>query len=229
MYKGKLIVIEGLDGSGKATEQKELAKRLKRDGYQVALIDFPQYYDNFFGKLVGDALAGKFGDWIAVDPHIASVIYAADRWESKDKIESWLKAGYIVIADRYATSNQLFQAGKIHDKRKREKFIKWLDKLEYEVFGIPRPDMVIYLDVPAEVAIEMVRKAKKEKRYAKGKNDLHERSLELLVQTYRNAVEFMASYEGWELVQCVKDGKLLPIEEIAEKIYRLVVARLKRV
>ena len=108
---GKFIVIDGIDGSGKATQTKLLTNRLKNLGVKVKAIDFPRYYDNFFGKLLGEYLSGVYGDFTQVDPRVASVLYAADRFESSQQIKKWLATGYTVIADRYVSANQIHQGG----------------------------------------------------------------------------------------------------------------------
>src|SRR6266567_7862251 len=137
MAKGKFIVVDGTDGSGKKTQTALLAKRLKKEGYKVKLIDFPQYESNFFGKMVGRYLSGEFGSAEQVSPYLASILYAADRHETKGKIEKWLKEGNIVISDRYASSNQIHQGGKISDVKKRKEFLEWLEEMEFVVFKIP--------------------------------------------------------------------------------------------
>jgi len=113
--KGKFIVIDGTDGSGKATQTKLLEIILKKNGYRVKTIEFPQYKKNFFGKLIKEHLQGLHGNFLSVNPYLASTLYAADRYESKQKIEKWLAEGYTVIADRYVSANQLHQGGKIKD------------------------------------------------------------------------------------------------------------------
>ncbi|PIR04899.1 MAG: thymidylate kinase, partial [Candidatus Liptonbacteria bacterium CG11_big_fil_rev_8_21_14_0_20_35_14] len=148
MTKGKLIVIDGIDGSGKATQIKLLETRLKKEKIKVKTIDFPRYQDNFFGKLIGKYLSGIYGDFIKVAPRLASVLYAADRFESSQQIQNWLNLGFTVLADRYATANQIHQGGKISNLKERKDFLKWLDTMEYEIFKIPKPDLVIYLDLP---------------------------------------------------------------------------------
>lgn len=122
--KGKFIVIDGTDGSGKATQTKQLVRRLRKQGKKVKTIDFPRYYNNFFGKLIGEGLTGTYGNWAKLDPHIASTFYAADRFESSKQVRKWLEAGVIVIADRYASSNQIHQGGKILNGHKRKKFLQ---------------------------------------------------------------------------------------------------------
>src|SRR3989338_3604891 len=122
MAKGKLIVIDGTDGSGKATQTKLLIKHLRRDGRRVEVVDFPEYYTNFFGKFIGHCLSEQYYNFVKIHPKIASVLYAADRFESKDKIKKWLNEGNIIIANRYASANQIHQGGKIGNTKKRENF-----------------------------------------------------------------------------------------------------------
>ena len=119
-YRGKLIVIDGTDGSGKATQVELLAKRLKSEGKTVKIVDFPEYYKNFFGEFIGHCLSEQYYKFLNVHPKIASVLYAADRWESKDEIEGWLKKGYMIIANRYVSANQIHQGGKIKNSKKRK-------------------------------------------------------------------------------------------------------------
>src|SRR5665213_3030512 len=146
--KGKLIVIDGVDGSGKGTQVDLLVKRLKGEGRKVKTVDFPEYYSNFFGKFIGHCLSERYYDFVKVHPKIASALYAADRFETKEKIEKWLKEGNIVVANRYVSANQIHQGGKIKSAKKRQAFIEWLDEMEYGVFKIPKPDVTIYLNLP---------------------------------------------------------------------------------
>lgn len=116
--KGKLIVIDGTDGSGKATQVDLLSKRLKKEGYKVKIVDFPEYYKNFFGDFIGHCLSEQYYNFLNVHQKIASVLFAADRWESKEKMENWLSKGYIILANRYVSANQIHQGGKIKDSKK---------------------------------------------------------------------------------------------------------------
>src|SRR3989338_10339505 len=135
--RGKLIVIDGTDGSGKATQAGLLIRHLRKDGYKVKVVDFPEYYSNFFGAFIGHCLSEQYYNFVKVHPKIASVIYEAERFESSDKIKNWLEEGNIVIANRYASANQIHQGGKISNTKKRKVFLKWLAQKEYEVFKIP--------------------------------------------------------------------------------------------
>ena len=214
-------MIDGTDGSGKATQTKLLVEQLKKSGHQVKTIDFPQYENNFFGKMVGRYLAGEFGSSSAVSPYLASVLYAADRFETKEKIEKWLKDGNIVIADRYASSNQIHQGGKIRDPKKRKEFLQWLEEMEYRIFEIPRPDASIYLDVPIEFSLKLLqnRSAQERKKYLKGKKDIHESDIKHLQGAKKSAIKLVEKSNNWIRIECVKKGKLLSIADISQIIW----------
>lgn len=229
LKRGKLIVIDGIDGSGKATQVRHLAERFKKDGQKIQTIDFPRYEDNFFGKLIGEYLSGTYGDFIQVDPRVASVLYAADRFETSKKIRVWLDAGYHVIADRYVSANQIHQGGKIPDAAERKTFLEWLDRMEHSVFAIPRPDLVIYLDVPFEVSKEWLQQkvAQRKKKYLKGKKDVAEDNL-LHLEHSRNGALYMAkNYPNWEKIECCDGMVCMLPEAVHEEVYKTVKSRLK--
>lgn len=223
--RGKLIVIDGSDGSGKATQTRALLARLKREGYRTKTLDFPQYEANFFGALIGRSLTGDFGDFIAIDPHIGSVLYAADRFESRPTIERWLKAGYVIVLDRYVSANQIHQGGKIHDVKKQKEFLGWLDQMEHGVFGLPRPDAIIYLDVPIEVSQKLLsqEEQKRKKVYLKkDQKDLAETNLKHLSESRENALRLVKRLNRWERINCTAKGMMLSRERIAEKVWSAV-------
>jgi len=221
--KGKLIVIDGIDGSGKATQVKLLVKRLKKEGYKVATIDFPQYYNNFFGEMIGQFQNGEFGNAPETNPYLASVLYAADRWETKDKIEEWLKSGKIVILDRYVSSNQIHQGGKIKNVEKRNKFLQWLEKMEFEVFGIPRPEAIIFLNVPYNISKNLL-KTKNSRDYLKNKKtDQVEKSQDYQEASYRQSLELIKKFNNWMDIDCIKNNKLISIIEINNLIWKKIM------
>ena len=224
MKKGKLIVIDGTDGSGKATQVAKLKERLAHEGVAVESLDFPQYYDNFFGKFIGECLAGKHGDWAKLDPKIASVIYAADRFESSQKIKQWLDEGKIVILDRYVSSNQIHQGGKISDEKERREFMEWLDTMEHNIFGIPRPDLIIYLNVPLAITQKLLanKKTRASKKYLNGEHDQHEDNLEHLEAAKQSGLQMIAENNHWQNIECTVDGELLSIDDIHAKVYEVV-------
>lgn len=222
MKKGKLIVLDGADGSGKATQAKLLLARLKKEGYRVKTLDFPQYEKNFFGKLIGECLVGDYGDFVKIDPHIGSVLYAADRYESKPQIERWLKKGYVVVLDRYVSSNQIHQGGKIRESKRQREFLTWLDTMEHGVFGLPRPDRIIYLDVPTQISQSLLKTEdqKRKKVYvSKRKTDLVENDEEYMRRSRENALKLVKKLNAWTKIDCTKRGELLSREAIAEKVW----------
>jgi len=222
--KGKFFVIDGTDGSGKATQTRELIKRLKKEKYRVKTIDFPQYENNFFGKMVGRYLSGEFGGAKEVSPYLASILFAADRFETKEKIDKWLKEGYIVIADRYASSSQIHQGGKIHNSKERKNFLDWLEEMEFKVFKIPRPKAIIYLDVPVDKTIKLLKNksAKAKKTYLKGKKDIHEDSLEHLQDAKSSAIKLIRKNNNWIRINCIKNNKLESVSVIHEIIWKKI-------
>ena len=225
MKKGRLIVLDGSDGSGKATQTRMLLARLKKEGHKVQTLDFPQYEANFFGKLIGECLVGDYGDFVKIDPHIGSVLYAADRFESRPKIEKWLKQGYIVVLDRYVSSNQIHQGGKIVNPKRQVEFLRWLDAMEHGVFGLPRPDKIVYLDVPTAISqiLLQTEDQKRKKVYVKRrKTDLVEGSKEYLENSRLNALKLVKKLNNWTKIDCTKQGELLSREAIAEKVWQTV-------
>lgn len=224
MKKGKLIVIDGTDGSGKATQTSLLIKHLRKDGWKVKVVDFPDYYSNFFGKFVGHCLSEQYYNFVKVHPKIASVLYAADRFESKNKIDKWLKDGNIVIANRYASANQIHQGGKITNTKKRQAFLKWLAEMEYKVFKIAKPDAVFYLNVPIPTVLKLIEKRNKSqsRAYLKKKNDVHEKDVKFLENSRKSALWLVKTQRNWINVDCMDRGILERPEEIHEKIYKKI-------
>jgi dTMP kinase len=223
--KGKLIVIDGTDGSGKATQTELLIKHLKKDGQKVKIVDFPDYYSNFFGRFIGHCLSEQYYNFVKVHPKIASVLYAADRFESRDKIKKWLKEGNIVIANRYASANQIHQGGKIANVKKRESFIKWLAEMEYEVFKIPKPDVVFYLSVPISIVLKLIRERNRgnKRSYLGKKKDAHEKDVNFLENSRKSALWLAKTQKGWIKIECVQNGILETRENIHKKIYEKIL------
>lgn len=227
--KGKLIVIDGIDGSGKATQTAFLAKRLREEGLKVKTIDFPRYYDNFFGELIGQYLSGKFGDFTEVDPRIASVLYASDRFESSSAIKKWLDEGFIVVSDRYVSANQIHQGGKIKSISSRKKFLKWLDTMEYGIFKIPKPDLVIYLDVPFEVSKKWLENKvlKRSKKYLGKRKDVAEDNLMYLKNSRESALYLNKINKNWDKISCCKGNVCMFPEQVHEKVFGIIKKKLK--
>ena len=222
--RGKLIVLDGTDGSCKATQVELLARVLKREGHKVKLLDFPEYYSNFFGAFVGHCLSEQYYKWINVHPKIASIVYAADRWESSKKIEDWLKKGYVVLSNRYVSANQIHQGGKISNTRKRKAFLEWLNEMEYEVFKIPKPDVVFYLNVPMRVILKLIKERHKKtpRAYAGKKKDIVEGNIPYLENSHKVALWLSKTQKGWIKIECAKNGIIDTRENVHKKIYEKV-------
>lgn len=212
--QSKIIVIEGLDGSGKATQTKLLAERLKAQGRCVRQLSFPDYASKGSAP-VQMYLNGEFGSRPGdVNAYAASAFYAVDRAASF--LKDWqrdYRAGTLLLSDRYCTSNIIYQMAKVSDGE-RDAFIRWQADFEYDKLGLPRPDLVLYLDVEPEVSQKLM-----EQRYGgdNSKKDLHESNLEFLLSCRRSAL-YAAERCGWHIIDCCRDGAIRLIEEIAEDI-----------
>lgn len=219
---GTFIVIDGTDGSGKATQVALLAKRLKKEGKTIKIVDFPEYYKNFFGKFIGHCLTEQYYNFIQVHPKIASVLYAADRWESSEEIRTWLDKGYVVIANRYVSANQIHQGGKITSGKKRRDFLRWLDEMEYKVFKIPRPDIVLYLSVPLAVSQHLMKERDKtsHRAYKGKKQDVSEKDLRYAENSRASALKLVKELNNFVKIDCAPRGELLPREAVHDAVYR---------
>ncbi len=216
--RGKIIVIEGTDCSGKETQSKLLEKHLKEKNVACIRFEFPNY-ESPTGKIVGGAYLGKeeisesyFKEGATnVDPHIACLYYAADRKYNISKIEKYLEQGYFVIIDRYTTSNMAHQGGKIHDKDERFNMYQWIDKLEFWLLNLPKPDKTIFLHMPYEYAATL----KKNRIHL----DEHEKSEEHLKNAEEAYVELSELYH-WDSIECVENNKIKSIEQINSEIIK---------
>jgi dTMP kinase len=212
---GKLITIEGIDGSGKGTQSKLLIQKLEEAGKKVKIYSFPAYEETFFGKEVGAFLRGEFGSIDEVHPKLASVLYASDRLEQKPKMLKDLQDGYYVVCDRYVESNMGHQAAKF-PKEQREEFINWLDELEYGVNSLPKPDITFFLDVPLSVSKELVLK-KKQRSYTDEKEDIHEAAHGYLEKVYQ-VYQYLNERNNWCRVPCVENGEIRSVEAINNEL-----------
>ena len=223
--KGKLIVLEGIDGSGKKTQLDLLVRFLKKKNLPVELADFPQYYVSFFGNLVGRYLTEEFGEADKINPYFASLAYAGDRWEAKSQLEEWLSEGKIIIANRYTGSNS-HQAGKIPPGEARDKFLDWLDKLEYGIYGIPRENLVLLFDVPAGVGQKLVGK-KKVRDYAGGqKRDGHEKNLTHLENARKAYLQVAKRHDYWVKIDGLgRGGNLKSPDDTHKEVVKILEDR----
>lgn len=220
-------MLEGTDGSGKSTQTELLVKKLKKNGYQVEQISFPQYGQPS-AAMVEDYLNGQFGTAKQVGPYRASIFYAIDRYAAKEKINHWLKQGKIVIANRYVASNLGHQGGKISDDKQRKKYFAWDYNLEYNIFGLPKPDINLILHVTPKISQQLIDK-KDQREYLKGKKrDIHENDLKHLRQAEQTYLQIAKLYPEFTLIECVKNDKILPIDTIQNKIWQQVKSQLKK-
>jgi dTMP kinase len=213
MKKGKIFVLDGPDGCGKATQVQLLVAWLLSLGHMVSTLDFPRYYNNFFGKLIGQLQADKELKFAEQDPRIVSPLYAFDRFESKPQLEQWLAEGQVVVLDRYVSANQLHQAGKIQDLEKRKKFLELLDTMEHEILGLPRPDAVLYLNVPHHISLDLMNEKAAKKQYSEGEMDEVEKDNEYQLNARKSGVEMIKS-NLWKEIQCSDDGQTMLSKEI---------------
>lgn len=223
--KGKFIVLEGTDGSGKATQLKLLVDFLKNRGHKVKQADFPQYYTTFFGKLVGRFLKGEFGGISEVSPYLASLTYAGDRFQAREKIENWLKQEKIVVANRYTGSNMAHQAAKLSPSEKI-KFVRFIEEMEYKIFKIPREDIVIFLYVPVKIGRKLVDKKKKRPYLDGKKRDIHEADHSHQKKASEMYLFLAKKYRYWVKINCCdRQGSLRKPEEIHELILTVLKER----
>ena len=220
---GKLIVLEGTDGSGKSTQFQRLTARLEQEGRSFQRLVFPQYSEPS-SALIRMYLGGEFGGKPSdVNAYAASAFYSVDRYASYKKVwGDWYEQGGLVISDRYTTSNAVHQTSKEPPEKQRD-FLKWLYDFEYDKLGLPRPDLVIYLDVPTDFTEKLMRRREADTHTHA---DIHEKDLEYLA-TCRRTGKAAADYYGWTVIQCVEDGNMRSIEDIHEEIYRHVAACLE--
>ncbi len=224
--KGLFIVFDGTDGSGKATQTELLVRKLRREGYKVEEIDFPQYGKKSAG-LVEEYLKGEYGKANEVGPYRASVFYACDRYAASNRIRKWLKDGKIVIANRYVTANMGHQGGKIKEKSKRRKYFKWLHNLEYKIFEIPQPDINIVLHVEAGIAQKLALRKRKQAYLGDSKADIHELDIGHLKDAEKIYIEISKTIPDIELVECMKKRSLMSRKKVSELVWNKISRLLK--
>ena len=215
---GKLIVFEGTDGSGKSTQFELLAKRLEAEQIGFQRLRFPQYEEPS-SALIRMYLGGAFGDDPeAVNAYAASTFYAVDRYASYQRVwKDYYQGGGFVVSDRYTTSNAVHQGSKVPEGERAE-FFRWLYDLEYDRMGLPRPDLVVLLDMPVELSEQLMRK----REQSTGTHaDIHERNEDYLKKC-RDVALHAAKYYGWRTVSCAKDGVIRSVEDIHEEVYAIV-------
>lgn len=218
MKKGKIIVVEGSDGAGKTTQLSLLKDYFKKEKISFFLHDFPQYETSFFGKFIGDFLNNEYGPVADVSPYFVSFPFAADRFLARDLLLKKKQEGSIVLLDRYVGSNAAYQGARLPDS-KLHAFIKWLFTMEYDVFKVPKEDLVIFLYVPIDIAQKLILDRAKKEYLDKGKKkDVYEKDIAFQKKVSSIYQNFCKTRNNWTLVDCTKDGKILSREEIHAKV-----------
>ena len=220
---GKLIVIEGTDGSGKSTQFGLLTQRVTAEGREFQRLVFPQYAEES-SALIRMYLGGQFGSSPAdVNAYAASAFYAVDRYASYKKVwGQWYENGGLVLSDRYTTSNAVHQASKEAPENRGE-FLRWLYEFEYDRLGLPKPDLIIYLDVPTDFTEKLMRRREQD---TNTKADIHEQDMAYLA-TCRESGRAAAEFYGWSVIECVRDGAMRSIEDIHKEIFARVTKLLE--
>ncbi len=213
MAKGKFLVIDGMDGSGKTEQTRLLVERARKEGLRVETVSFPRYGQKS-AAAVEDYLAGVYGTPEEVGPKRASIFYAVDRYAASRDVRKTLDSGALLVANRYVASNMGHQGSKIADPAERMAYFRWNEELEYGMFGIPRPDLNVILHVPTDIALSLI--AKRGNARDAHENEAHLRAAEA---TY---LEIGRAFPGFRLIECVRDGRLLSVEEIHELVWKEV-------
>jgi len=221
----KLIVIEGLDGSGKSTQIKLLKNFFEARNSKCEFLHFPRTDTPWFGELIARFLRGEFGSLNDVDPYLIAMLYAGDRKDAADMIKSWLNEGKIVLLDRYTYSNIAYQCAKLKDEKQQEELKKWIFELEFGYFKIPRPDINLFLDVPfsfVESKLTDTRKGE-DRKYLNGKNDIHEGSLSYQMRVREMYLRVAETDPMLKVVKCCDNqGKILTPDTIFKKILSIL-------
>lgn len=220
MPKGKFIVLDGTDGSGKATQTKLLIKRLQKEGYKVTVEDFPQYGKKSAGP-AEDYLAGLYGTSEELGAYIPSMFYAIDRFAAAKRIKSHLAQGDVVVSNRYVTANMAHQGGKIINPSLRQKYFKWLSELEYGFFRIPKPDLQIILHLPPKLSEKLIRQRGPHYYIGARRRDIHEKDQKHLLAAEKVYLQIAKKFH-YPVVEGFADGRLLSPAEVSDKIFPIV-------
>ena len=217
-----LIVIEGIDGSGKGTQARQLTDRLIAAGYRTQLLSFPRYRETLFGHMIGDFLNGRFGQLHEVHPFLASVLYTADRYESKSVLTKAQEESDFVVCDRYVPSNLAHQGAKL-DGQARDDLLRTIERIEFDVFDLPRPTQVVLLDVPVEIAQRNIA-AKNPRSYTDKAADLQEADADYLQKVRSVYLQLAASNPNWIRIDSVRACEQRTVADIAVEIFASVTA-----
>ncbi len=218
--RGKFIVIDGTDGSGKATQTKLLIKRLQKAGFRVRVEDFPQYGHKSAGP-VEEYLTGVYGTADELGAYIPSMFYAVDRFAASKRIKQHLEHGDVVVSNRYVTANMAHQGGKIKDPKQREKYFRWLTDLEYNFFQIPKPDLQLILHLPSKVSAKLIKQRGPQHYLGTKKRDIHEKDAKHLEAAEKIYLQIAKKFK-YPVVEGFVDGRLLTPDEVSDKVFPIV-------
>ena len=215
--------MEGIDGSGKGTQAERLHQRLADSGTRSSLISFPRYADTLFGKAVGDFLNGRFGTLDQVNPFLVSLLYAGDRFESRAMLLETIANNDVVVLDRYVASNMAHQASKL-DGDERDELIRWIEQIEYDIYNLPRADLIVLLDLPVNAAQKLVA-LKQQRSYTDKTADLQEADAAYLERVRAVYQRLATEQPNWYRLNCCTGGDAIrSIDEIAAEIWGVVEA-----
>ncbi len=212
MTKGQLVAVEGIDGSGKTTQIELLIKYLVGKNISFEVISFPRYEDNLYGNLIKRYLSGEFGSVIQANPYLMALTYASDRGLAKPLIENWLNEGKLVILNRYVSSSKAHLSANLPED-KREEFMNWIEKLEYETNKMPREDLTILLNVDPKSGYKNVEG---------GIKDIHEDSIKHLDEAFKIYLELSKAEDNWKVVECMREKNLKSKEDIHKLVVEIV-------
>lgn len=220
--RGRFLVVDGTDGSGKTTQIVLLTRRLRHAGHRVAVVDFPDYR-RFFGRLVRRMLDGEFGRPHDLNPYLASLLFAGDRWQHSAVITHWLESGVTVLANRYVSANMIHQGAKVPPGAARRRLIAWLKELEFTTYGFPQPDRVVFLDVPPGVAQRLVLSRQRQT----GKGDRADRDRMHQTAAHQTARWLAAHERRWQRIPCTERGRILSPDIIHERVWQALQPALR--
>jgi dTMP kinase len=224
----KLLVIEGVDGSGKSTQLKLLSEYITRKGFICEFLHFPRTNAPYFGELIARFLRGEFGSLNEVDPYLVALLYAGDRKDASDKIKEWLGKRKIVLLDRYTYSNIAYQCAKIDDQVAQDKLMKWILTLEFDHFAIPRPDLNLFLDVPFSFTEKKLLSSRSgdDRNYLNGTMDIHEQSLNFQKKVRDMYLKLARTENRLAVVNCCNsNGSMKSPEDISSLILNIISER----
>ena len=221
-----LIAIEGIDGSGKGTQASRLVERLSSEGVSCTLLSFPRYTETLFGASIGKFLNGDFGSLEAVAPQLAATLYAGDRFESRGVLLEALAQQQLVVCDRYVPSNLAHQGSRVEDQRQAE-LIEWIERIEYDVFQLPRPDAVLWLDLPPQLSQKLIR-LKAPRDYTDRAVDLQEADIEYQIGVQQVYGSLASSRAHWTRIDELDPvtQELRTIDQIAQDVWDTVAQQI---